>query len=155
MALKRRSFLGWLAAAGGIMGFRTAQAHHTETHFEDKSEHMVVYQCNEADPHYWESILFSAGEILRKYGDNAEIVISCFGPGLQILAKRPNRPVPAVVQERVASLADYGVSFHACGNTLKSLKWTEADLVDFAVHVPIGADDIMLLQEQGFAYIRW
>ena len=59
------------------------------------------------------------------------------------------------LQQRVASLAEYGVAFHACGNTMKSLNWTEQDLVPFARVVPIGVDDIMLLQEQGFAYLSW
>jgi intracellular sulfur oxidation DsrE/DsrF family protein len=35
------------------------------------------------------------------------------------------------------------------------LHWTEKDLLPFAKVVPIGVDDIMLLQEQGFAYLSW
>jgi hypothetical protein len=38
---------------------------------------------------------------------------------------------------------------------MKSLRWTEKDLLPFAEVVPIGVDDIMLLQEQGFAYMSW
>lgn len=29
------------------------------------------------------------------------------------------------------------------------------DLVDFAKVVPIGVEDIMLLQEKGFSYMAW
>jgi hypothetical protein len=132
-----------------------AEAHHTETHFEDKSEHQIVYQCNKADADYLDHILFSVGEMIRKYGDNVEIVVACFGQGIHLLGKKPGRPVAEELQQRASSLAQYGVSFHACGNTMKGLKWTQDDLLPFAKVVQVGVDDIMLLQEQGFSYFSW
>lgn len=151
----RRFALKTLGLFGGLLVADRARAHHTETHFEESSAHKLVYQCNKGDIEYWQSILFSAGEMLRKYGDDVEIVISVIGPGLHLIGKRPLRPVPPEMQQRASSLAAYGIAFHACGNTMKSLKWTEEDLLPFATVVPIGADDLMLLQEQGFAYISW
>ncbi len=151
----RRTLLKATGLLGGLFTLGAARAHHTESHFEDASAHRIVYQCNQADPEYLQSVLFSAGELLRKYGDDVEIVIAAFGPGLHLLGKRPQRPVPPELQQRAGSLADYGVAFHACGNTMKSLHWTEQDLLPFAKIVPIGVDDIMLLQEQGFAYMSW
>jgi hypothetical protein len=65
------------------------------------------------------------------------------------------RPVPRELQQQAASLAQYGVAFHACGNTMKTLGWSDSDLLPFATVVPVGADDLMLLQEKGFAYISW
>ncbi len=147
--LKSIGLLGGLAAAGAV------RAHHTESHFDDSSAHRIVYQCNKADPEYLGHVLFSAGELLRKYGDDIEIVIAAFGPGLHLIGKLPARPVPPALQQSAGSLAEYGVAFHACGNTMKSLGWTEKDLLPFARVVPIGVDDIMLLQEQGFAYMSW
>ena len=38
---------------------------------------------------------------------------------------------------------------------MKALKWTEQDLADYAKVVPVGVDDIMQLQEKGFAYMSW
>ena len=151
----RRLALKSVGLLGGLVVAKQVQAHHTETHFDDASKHRIVYQCNKADPEYLQHILFSSGEILRKYGDDAEIIIGVFGPGLHLLGKNPQRPIPPELQQRAGSLADYGVSFHACGNTMKSLGWTEKDLLKFAKVVPIGVDDIMLLQEQGFAYMSW
>lgn len=155
---KRRQFLSLLGLGGfaGILGAsKPAAAHHTETHFENESSHKLVYQCNKADEDYIEHILFSCGEMLRKYGDDIELVVATFGPGLNLLAKKPVRPVSEEHRKRVKSLATYGVRFQACGNTMKSLKWTENDLLDIAVVVPIGVDGVMQLQEQGFAYISW
>ena len=149
----RRHFLTLLGAAGVGFGARTAQAHHTDTHFEDRSTHQVVYQCNKADNEYYGHILFSAGEMVRKYGDDVEVIIAAYGAGIHLLGENPGRHVDKVHQERVKSLAQYGVRFHACGNTMKSLGWSKIDLLDVAKIVPIGVDDIMQLQERGFSYI--
>lgn len=152
----RRGFLRRLAALGGALGLAgTARAHHTETHFDETTAHKLVYQLNKADPDYIGAILFSVGEMLRKYGDDIELVVTVIGPGLHLLAREPRRPIPAELRERAASLAQYGVAFHACGNTMKALGWTAEDLVDYAQVVPIGADDLMRLQERGFAYVSW
>ncbi len=152
---QRRSFLQWLGAFGAALLTGNAHAHHTDTHFEDSSEHKIVYQCNKAEDQYLTSVLFSVGELIRKYGDDVEIVVACFGPGIHLLAQIPERPVSELLQQRVTSLAAYGVAFHACGNTMNSLNWDEKDLFDFVKVVPIGVEDIMLLQEQGFSYFSW
>jgi intracellular sulfur oxidation DsrE/DsrF family protein len=102
-----------------------------------------------------EHVLFSVGEMLRKYGDEAHLVVTAIGPGIHILAKKPKRPIPDIISQRVSSLAAYGVAFHACGNTMKSLGWNKEDMLEFAEIVEIGADDLMLLQEQGYSYISW
>lgn len=150
---KRRQFLSMLGISGFGLSLNKAHAHHTDTHFEDKSAHRLVYQCNKADHDYIDGLLFSCGEMLRKYGDDIEIVISAFGPGLNLLAIQPKRAISSLQQQRVKSLAAYGVRFQACGNTMKSMHWAEKDLLDEAEVVPIGIDGIMLLQEQGFSYI--
>ncbi len=121
----------------------------------DEPAHKIVYQFNKADEAYQKAVLFSVGAMLRKYGDNIRIVVVAIGPGIHILAKNPKRPVPEEIRQRVSSLAQYGVEFHACGNTMKSLHWTEKDLLPFAKRVEVGAADLMELQEQGYAYISW
>ena len=155
---KRRQFLSLFGLAGaslGVMGLTTnkSQAHHTDTHFEDKAVHRLVYQCNKADHDYIDHVLFSCGEMLRKYGDDIELVVAAFGPGLNLLVKRPKRAISPLQQQRVKSLAEYGVRLQACRNTMTSMHWTEKDIIDEAVIVPIGVDGIMQLQEQGFSYI--
>lgn len=155
---RRRQFLSMLGLGSigiGATGLspKAAQAHHTETHFDDASPHKLVYQLNQADEHYIESVLFSCGEMLRKYNDDIELVVTVIGPGIHLLAVNPQRPIKAIHKQRVQSLIDYGVRFEACGNTLKGLQWTDIDIIDDAVIVPIGYDSIMQRQEQGFSYI--
>lgn len=151
----RRRFTRWLVAVGAVALAGASAAHHTDSHFDDDAKHHIVYQLNKADSTYISHVLFSVGEMLRKYGDDIEIVVAVFAEGIHLLGKRPKRAIPYELQEKAASLAAYGVSFHACGNTLKAVRWTEKDLLDFAKPVPIGVDDIMQLQEKGFSYIAW
>ena len=151
----RRLTLVLIGLLGSYIASSHALAHHTDTHFEESSTHRIIYQLNKADPVYLQSVLFSVGELLRKYGDDVEIIIAVIGPGLHLIGKHPERPIPAELQQRASSLAEYGVAFHACGNTMKSLGWTEKDLFKFARIVPIGVDDIMLLQEKGYTYFSW
>ena len=133
-----------------------ADAEEAELRFPgDPPEHKVVYQFNKADEAYQKAVLFSVGAMLRKWGDNISIVVVGIGPGLHILGKNPGRPVSDEIKQRVSSLSQYGVEFHACGNTMKSLHWEEKDILPFAKIVEVGASDLMELQEQGYAYITW
>jgi hypothetical protein len=151
----RRRLMQWLSAAGGLVAAQQATAHHTDTHFEDASEHKIVYQCNKADDAYIRSVLFSVGELIRKHGDNVEIVVACFGEGIHLLGDPPARPIPEESLQRASSLNAYGVAFHACRNTMDGLGWTDENLVEFAKVVEVGVEDIMLLQQRGFAYFSW
>jgi uncharacterized protein len=161
MITRRRLLTGLASIAAGLFSARHAVASEgtkadDELRFPgDPTEHNVVYQCNKSDPKYHNAILFSSAEILRKYNDNVTIVITAFGPGIHIIAKEPLRHVSDDAKLKIKSMADYGVKFHACGNTMKALGWTKEDLYDFVEVVPVGAADLIELQEKGYSYISW
>lgn len=153
---QRRRVLQWLGATTGLALFSPSGRAQSKDHdLFGEPEHKLVYQFNKAEIDYMEHVLFSVGAMLRKYPDNIHLVVTAIGPGIHILARQPRRPVPEIIRQRVASLAAYGVSFHACGNTMKSLNWDKSDILDFAEVVDIGADDLMTLQEKGYSYISW
>lgn len=161
-SVRRRLLGGALAGIGlATLGSKRASAQEDEggvdeLHFPgDEPEHKVVYQFNKADLGYQDHVIFSVGAMLRKYGDNVKIVVVAFAEGIHVLGKHPGREVKEEIRQRISSLAHYGVEFHACGNTMTTLKWTEEDLVDFAQVVQVGAADLMELQEQGYSYISW
>jgi intracellular sulfur oxidation DsrE/DsrF family protein len=154
----RRQLLA--AAAGAVAAGITSRAHAQKDDDSlrfpgDDPKHKVVYQFNKADADYHNHVIFSVGAMLRQYNDDIRIAVTAIGPGIHILLKKPGRPVSQVIREKVSSLAEYGVQFHACGNTLTALKLAETDLLPFAKLVPVGAADLMELQEQGYAYISW
>ena len=158
----RRRLLGGALAGVGVaaLGSRSAAAQE-ETSFDDlkfpgdEPDHKVVYQFNHADLGYQDHVIFSVGEMLRKYGDNVKVIVVAFAEGIHILGKNPGREVKQEIRDRVSSLAHYGVEFRACGNTMQSLNWSDEDIVDFATVVKVGAAEIMELQEQGYSYISW
>lgn len=161
MISRRRLLAGLASMAAGVFASSQVQAEASaegdgELRFPgDPTDHNVVYQFNKADQDYHNGVLFSVGEMLRKYDDNITIVVTAFGPGIHILGKKPKRAVSEHIKQKVKSLADYGVKFHACGNTMKSLGWTKDDMYDFVEVVQVGAADLLELQEQGYSYISW
>ncbi len=155
----RRRLLGTLVAGGGLAAaaaVRQAGAAVDDLQFPGEgAAHKIAFQFNKADLGYQDHVIFSVGEMLRKYGDNINIVVVAFAEGIHILAKRPLREVKQEISERVSSLAQYGVEFHACRNTMNSLGWTDKDMLPFAKIVDVGAADLMELQEKRYAYISW
>jgi uncharacterized protein len=146
-----------IAATAATPGAPAAPAAQPRERFPgDPPEHHVVYQLNHIEADYIEHILGSVGALIGKYSDNVAIAVVVFARGIHLLAKKPLRPVPQALRERARSQArDYGVRFVACGNTMKTLDWTAADMVDFADVEEIGAATMMELQEKGWAYIAW
>lgn len=118
--------------------------------------HKIVFQVNKADSAYQQAIFNSISALLNKYVDDVSIAVVVWGPGIHLLAKKPGRPVPKLMQDRARSMAEaYGIRFIACGNTMHSLDWSASDMLDFVQVEDVGAGAIMELQEKGYAYVAW
>jgi len=160
MTTRRKLLTGLAGILAGALVSKHANAEEASTDSiddlrfpGDPTEHNVIYQLNKSSQKYHDGVIFSVGEMLRKYTDNITIVVTAFGEGIHVLAKVPGRPVSKKNMQSIKSLADYGVKFHACGNTLDSLGWDKDDLYDFVEIVQVGAADLLEHQEKGFAYI--
>ncbi len=121
---------------------------------EDKSlpEYKYVLHIDDMDPSKQELILNNARNLLDAYppGD-ADIEIVAYGPGLRLMfAENVNAP-------RMDSLAQSGVRFSACDNTLKGmakLLGEEPKLNPVATVVPGGIVRIGQLVKQGYIYVK-
>lgn len=119
----------------------------------DFVEKKVVLQVSDKASH--KKVLNVAANILKHYGkDQVKIEIVAFGPGLGVLvANKKNKNL-----KRVASLASEGVTFSACGNTMKKLtkknKGKAPKLAAAANVVPAGVIQILELQEKGYALVK-
>ena len=155
----RRRWLGRLLAlgAGTAAASRVSQAATPRAPLlGGEAPHKIVYQLNRHEPEYQEAIFNSISAMLKKYVDDVAIAVVVWGPGIHLLAKKPQRPVPELHQQRARSMAEaYGVRFIACGNTMHTVGWTEADMLAFAQVEEVGAAAVMELQEQGYAYLAW
>lgn len=155
-SLPRRQLLTAMAAA--TAGAATA-AHAAPTKpapANDGPPHKIVYQLNHFEPEYQEAVLNSIGAMLKKYVDDVSIVVVAWGPGIHLLAKKPKRPISKTHQQRVRDMSQsYGIEFIACGNTMHTIGWEKADMLDFIKVEDVGAAAVMELQEKGYAYIAW
>lgn len=155
-SLPRRHLLTALAAAGAGAATTAQAAVPRPAPANDGPPHKVVYQINRHEPEYQVAILNSIGAMLKKYVDDVAIVVVVWGPGIHLLAKKPKRPVPKELQQRVRGMSEsYGIDFIACGNTMHTIGWEKEDMLDFAKVEEVGAAAIMELQERGYAYIAW
>ena len=117
------------------------------------AEKKIVLQVSDKASHT--KVLNVAGNILKHYGkDQVKVEIVAFGPGLGVLvANKKNKNL-----NRIASLAGDGVSFSACGNTMKKMtkknKGKTPKLHAKANVVPAGVIRILELQEKGYSIIK-
>ncbi len=144
-----------VAADESVSGTQNDQAQDELKFPGEESNNKIVYHFNKSDESYQLAVLNTIRNMLRKYGDDIKIVVSVMGPGIHMLLKEPGVPVIPAVRDQVASLAFYGVEFHACGNTLITLHKEKKDVLDLATVVEAGVADLMELQQQGYAYISW
>lgn len=122
----------------------------------DPAEHKAVYMFNKSDAAYQTGILNSIQAMIKRYGGNVDIAVVAIGPGLHVLAKKPQREVDPLTYERVESFAkDYNVRWIACGNTMNTIHWTDADMRPFAEYAEVGAAALMELQEEGYKPLVW
>lgn len=119
----------------------------------DFVEKKVVLQVSDKDSHT--KVLNVAGNIIKHYGkDQVKVEIVAFGPGLGVLvANKKNKNL-----DRITSLAGEGVSFSACGNTMKKMtkknKGKAPKLHASSKVVPAGVIRILELQEQGYSLVK-
>ena len=119
--------------------------------------HHVAFQVNDNDPQRMNLVLNNVNNLIAAYrdmGDEVEIQIVAYGPGLHML-----RADTSPVAQRIASMAleHQNVSFQACNNTIQGMQrqsGAEVTLLPEAQIVPAGVVHLVMLQEQGWSYIR-
>jgi len=114
-------------------------------------EHIVL-QISDPNPFKQTLVLNVAGNLLKYYGqDKVDVEIVAFGPGLRLLmAKNANKG-------RIKGLADSGVQFSACQNTIKNFtkKLGEKPKLNPMAHeVAAGVVRIIELENKGYKLIK-
>jgi len=110
----------------------------------------IVFSVTEDSPHALDHILSVANNVLKFYGpEKVEMKIVAYSKGLKLLYKR-NRTTAI----RVDALMQYDVEFVACGNTMRTLKVKEEDLVEGSVIVTAGVVELLESVKAGWIYIK-
>lgn len=116
------------------------------------AEKKVVLQISDPNPFKQTLVLNVANNLVKHYGpDKVDIEIVAFGPGLRLLLDGNSN------QSRMSGLANNGVRFAACENTVagftKKLGY-KPELIKQATPVPAGVVRILELTEQGFSLVK-
>ncbi len=89
-------------------------------------------------------------EILRTaLGDATEIEVVAHSKGLGMLVAKDNG-----LTDRMKKLADDGVVFAACENTMKKRNVTKEQLLPFATTTDSGIAEVIRKQQTGWSYIK-
>lgn len=154
MARTRVSAWRWAAAVAVVLlviGAAGAGA----SHLGDGKKHRIVYQLDDPGVDKTTFVLNNIRNHVKGVGgwkniEAFELVV--FGPALKNFVTKDMDPA---VKQSLAELQAEGLTLGACGNTMKGLNVTLAQIAGGAKPLPQGGVvRVMELQELGFAYIR-
>lgn len=116
-----------------------------------EKKHRVVFEVTVAGPEAWAGVLNNVENLRKAFGDEpTQVEVVAHGQGLGMLLPADN----AAEQERMKKLADAGVVFAACRNTMKRKNVTEKDLMPIAITVDSGVAEVVRKQEAGWSYLK-
>ncbi len=125
--------------------------------FAEGVNHRIAFHVDQNDPAVMNMTLNNVKNVTAYFesqGDTVEIEVVAYGPGLHMLRADTS---PVADRISVMSLEIEGLTFAACGNTARKMSNAaghDIELLDEAEMVPSGVVQLVLLQEQGWAYIR-
>lgn len=111
----------------------------------------IVFSVTEDSPHALDHVLSVANNVLKFYGpENVEMKIVAYSKGIKLLQKRNSKENTL----RVDALMQYEVEFIACGNTMRTLKIKEEDLIEGSEIVTAGVVELLESVQKGWTYIK-
>ena len=113
-----------------------------------QTRHRVVMQFSDSDSVSMASVLGQVKNIRTDLPD-AEIEVVCHGPGLDLLIRKSTK-VPALITDWKAK----GVTFAACGNTMRRRGIKKEDLIAEATPIPSAMVELIQKQEEGWSYVK-
>ena len=110
----------------------------------------IVFCITEGDDEAIHHVLSSANNVLKFYGpENVEMRIVAYYHGIRALLKQEKE-----IAVRVDALMQYGVEFVACGNTMRTKKIDEKELIDGTEVVTAGIVEMIERVKSGWTYIK-
>ena len=146
-----RSLIFGIITATIVVG--TALAYSAVRSPAPEPKHRVVFEAIKGADQ-WPTYMANIENVRRAFGsENVEVELVVHGPALLML-KEGNSELKDEVREAVAALAESGVTFAACNNSMIHRKVTKEELFPFAVVVDAALAELTRKQEEGWAYIK-
>ena len=109
----------------------------------------IVFEVTMEGSEQWTAVLNNVENLRNALGAESEIEVVAHSKGLGMLIAKEN-----ALTERMKKLADDGVVFAACENTMKKKNVTKDQLVPFAKTTDSGVAEVIRKQEAGWSYIK-
>ena len=111
----------------------------------------IIFSVTEDSPHAFDHVLSVANNVLKYYGpENVQMKIVAYSRGLRLLVKKHS----VTNAKRVDALMQYEVEFVACGNTMRTYKIDESELVEGSEVVTAGVVELLERVKDGWIYIK-
>lgn len=133
-----------------LVGILGAETEFAEPKPSIDNPRQIVFCITEGDDESIHHVLSSANNVLKFYGpENVEMLIVAYYHGIRgVLSKEKEIAV------RVDALMQYGVEFVACGNTMRTKKIKESELIDGTEVVTAGIVEMIERVKSGWTYIK-
>lgn len=128
-------------------GNQTTDSHNLETTDMGKNR-KIVFQLSHPDINVWDGLLRQLNNIKEGW-PQAEMEVVVHSGAIGFL-KSDNTDQAAEIRD----LSRRGVVFAACENTMKRKNITPAEMIDVAKFVPMGIGEVVIKQDEGWAYIK-
>ena len=127
----------------------TSLSHAQEPKASGDKAHRIVFEVTMDGPEQWTAVLNNVENVRTALGSATEIEVVGHSKGLGMLIAMDN-----ALADRMKKLADAGVVFTACENTMKKKNVTKEQLVPFAKTTGSGVAELVRKQEAGWSYIK-
>jgi len=112
------------------------------------SEHRIVFHLSTPDTAAYRALTKQLNNVLAVW-PSAKLEVVVHNKGIGFMHKDQSR-----VGAEIQALHQQGVVFAVCENTLKSQKLSRNQMLPQATFVPVGLNEIVLKQEEGWSYIK-
>lgn len=131
----------------GLFSLSSAESNFSEPKPTFDTPRKVVYSLRVGDLETVSHTIGSMYNILKEYpAESLKIVVVAYGKGLRVLKKDYDERTLT----RIKSLMEYDVEFIACRNTMETMKWSEADLIDDIGFAQAGIVEVIERQVDGY-----
>lgn len=128
-------------------GFASAQS--TPTVAAASTKYRAIFHVTENDPQKWAQVLNNAKFTQSQLGaQNVDIVVVMNGGGIGMLK------LESPVAQRIDEAKKAGIKFDVCQQTMAAQKVTKQDMLPQADYVPSGVAEVIMLQSQGWLYVK-
>ena len=111
----------------------------------------IVFPLMKADKDSINHLLSYVNNVMKFYRpENSEFAIVAYSQGIKALLKSQDK----MIIKRIEALMTYDVEFIICGNTMRTLKVKDTEVLHDVEKVTAGLVELIERQKMGWTYIR-